>query len=1033
MASAPPFPVFSTPAPDSAPPAPPAARDPTLGEIIGAHVTTGVHDFAGMQMQSEIDAYSVVANALDKAMPAPSGIFGLKPDRYFYPARSGFPVNADRVWRDVAAARKRDPNFLKDIPASDPAGFRKWVQQQETERQQKARAVQARQSGDVQGGVGLATDLVVGFGDPINLAGMVLTGPIGGASKTLASMMAREALTNAAIEIAELPAIADNRAYLGEDFTAGDMAKDVALAGTIGALFPVAIRGGQAGGKAVGKAIGAGVDQLAPGYRLAKALGKADPAQVTDAEILSFYEGKVPPERRTPDMEAAANVLRRQAEAAASQPFVNTVTGMEAHADGINAAIAKVEAALAMDVDVAPKSASVAPAPVSVATELSRDGIIRFVINDLEGGAAVVHYGDADGGTTKYGIAAAANPGVDVANLTEAQASAIARKKYWWPELDQVDPKLAAVAFDAGYISGPDVGKRILRESGGDVEKALQLYRDHLNHLADTVKGKAKYRRGWNNRIDKLARRLAGVEDSLPVLDPANFESADAWRVAQDALDSERLAIEGHARDSDRVATAEFVDRYIAGEGRDAPDLPSFVEANRPAIAAEFARRGAELPPELKPVSREPIELPPEVIEATRAYIRGKGSLQPAALAKALGTDEATAAAALGRVASRPNSGLVTRGDRIVRQRVIANPTLLDFVAMKGGIRNDEGHDLLNTRIKKMSAGGRVITRGGMSLDRMRELAAEAGYFPDMTPEEAMGNTTTADFKLLLERDRVHAMEGLNDAADKAMRAAHDEETRAAIARVDEAIAKAGYALNLTDEEKLAIAGAAQELDSFDEAVFIAMRDALAITDDEAARLRPDDQYGTPELDELGREIRDARNAEADGERGADREGSDPAGDAAGRGGAQPEEPAGAAGGAAEDELIGHNGGPPLDDNPESIARQAEAFDDPAGPAATAQSASLEHDIDMFGGATAADRRAALERAAEGRKKGAAGQKPPGSDGGLFDARAEDQAFRLTEDGPDVSAGDALRKIDEDLDAVEKAKGCMKPPGAGDA
>ena len=87
---------------------------------------------------------------------------------------------------------------------------------------------------------------------------------------------------------------------------------------------------------------------------------------------------------------------------------------------------------------------------------------------------------------------------------------------------------------------------------------------------------------------------------------------------------------------------------------------------------------------------------------------------------------------------------------------------------------------------------------------------------------------------------------------------------------------------------------------------------------------------------------------------------------------------------------------------------------------------------DMFGGATAADVRASLERAGEGRMKGDVAQKPPGSDGGLFDARGEDIAFRFGDD--DVATGaELLRRLDEEQAAIDLLEGCLPPkkPGEG--
>jgi lysozyme family protein len=57
---------------------------------------------------------------------------------------------------------------------------------------------------------------------------------------------------------------------------------------------------------------------------------------------------------------------------------------------------------------------------------------------------------------TKYGISAAAYPGLDIANLTQAQAQAIYRSDYWDKlQSDTLPPPLALLLFDAAVNNGP--------------------------------------------------------------------------------------------------------------------------------------------------------------------------------------------------------------------------------------------------------------------------------------------------------------------------------------------------------------------------------------------------------------------------------------------------------------------------------------------------------------------------------------------------------------------------------------------------
>jgi hypothetical protein len=189
------------------------------------------------------------------------------------------------------------------------------------------------------------------------------------------------------------------------------------------------------------------------------------------------------------------------------------------------------------------KPAAKPAAKPATGRNLSKGEIVQHVLIDLEGGGKVVDNGDG-AGTTKYGITAKYNPGVDIANLTEAQATQIAIKKYWFKELDGVSPALAAIAFDAGYVGGTSVGKKILAASGGDPEKAAALYRAHLNHLADTSPRHAKFKKGWNNRINRLVAKVGlsgtgvvgqdiGTILDIPIVDGAIYRAPSAADLAE--------------------------------------------------------------------------------------------------------------------------------------------------------------------------------------------------------------------------------------------------------------------------------------------------------------------------------------------------------------------------------------------------------------------------------------------------------------------------------------------------------------------
>ena len=513
--------VFSSEVPESRAPPIPLDEPTTTKEIVDAHWTLGRQDLIGAQDRAVREAYAPIVGEMTER--SPKNWLGMPSKVYIREGwMSGRHFETDGLWKDIAQQRKRDPSFMKDIPATNDAEFRAWVKSRETTKRRGAQEVVSRQRGVGQGAVGFAADVATGLTDPINLGAMIVTGG-GGAARTIFQTAAREALINGATEAVELPIIAANRAEYGEEMTAGDIATDLAAATVGGAIFGAGARAAETLGKKVAASAPVrSVKQRAAAF----SLDRASLEKAGDEEVARRFAEAVPPEYRTPDQKAALRVIEGQAETDRSNPFVPNREGMDAHAANLDGGMGRVTAR---------------PTARMAAPSLSQNRIIRFTLNDLEGGDRVVHFSTADGGTTKFGIAAKFNPGVDIANLTEEGAATIARRRYWFPELNYANPRTAAVAFDAGYIGGVKVGRRILAESGGDPGRALRLYRMHLNHIADVVPGKAKFRKGWNNRVDKLGR-LIGDEDVGLRLDPAKFDD-DTYRAGQAALDADQLAV----------------------------------------------------------------------------------------------------------------------------------------------------------------------------------------------------------------------------------------------------------------------------------------------------------------------------------------------------------------------------------------------------------------------------------------------------------------------------------------------------------
>ena len=132
-------------------------------------------------------------------------------------------------------------------------------------------------------------------------------------------------------------------------------------------------------------------------------------------------------------------------------------------------------------------------------------------ILDYEGG-----YNAKDpvtGKPVKYGIDQRANPEVDVSNITKEDARNIYRQKYWKDSGAGSLPKdLALVHFDATVNQG-NAAKRFLEESGGDVNKYLDLRRQHYINLAETDPGKyGSSLKGWLNRLDKVEKDVSAMD-----------------------------------------------------------------------------------------------------------------------------------------------------------------------------------------------------------------------------------------------------------------------------------------------------------------------------------------------------------------------------------------------------------------------------------------------------------------------------------------------------------------------------------------
>lgn len=122
---------------------------------------------------------------------------------------------------------------------------------------------------------------------------------------------------------------------------------------------------------------------------------------------------------------------------------------------------------------------------------------------------------DSNNAPANFGINQAANPDVDVKNLTKEKATEIYKARYWdkigGDELAAKNPALATIAFDTAVMSGVGKAKELLAKADGDPAKLMQLRKDFLASLVEKNREKyGRYEKAWNTRNAELEKLVAG-------------------------------------------------------------------------------------------------------------------------------------------------------------------------------------------------------------------------------------------------------------------------------------------------------------------------------------------------------------------------------------------------------------------------------------------------------------------------------------------------------------------------------------------
>lgn len=159
---------------------------------------------------------------------------------------------------------------------------------------------------------------------------------------------------------------------------------------------------------------------------------------------------------------------------------------------------------------------------------------IKFMIMDpdMEGGAEM--WDDPDGGLTKYGVSAIANPDLDIANLTLPQAIDVAYFRYYTKyNINLITPHMACLVLDWVYNAGPadiraiqaavkarpdgiigehTAGALNMLYLGGKLHALAYLTAARQKHYMNK-RNFQYYANGWLKRINKCSLWIASYED----------------------------------------------------------------------------------------------------------------------------------------------------------------------------------------------------------------------------------------------------------------------------------------------------------------------------------------------------------------------------------------------------------------------------------------------------------------------------------------------------------------------------------------
>jgi hypothetical protein len=117
----------------------------------------------------------------------------------------------------------------------------------------------------------------------------------------------------------------------------------------------------------------------------------------------------------------------------------------------------------------------------------------------------------ASNAPANFGINQAANPDIDVKNLTQERAVELYRSRYWTQiDGDKLEPRTAVIAMDAAVNQGVTYAKQLLKDTGGDPQAMLVKREADYRKLAQDPKY-APSLPTWLNRLSEVRNEAASV------------------------------------------------------------------------------------------------------------------------------------------------------------------------------------------------------------------------------------------------------------------------------------------------------------------------------------------------------------------------------------------------------------------------------------------------------------------------------------------------------------------------------------------